>query len=551
MKYEKFIKIAVGIVAVAVLFVVPTMASATVATPGIFTVAGDNYINNSEQNSFLIIGTTTATSTASAYLTINLSDGSGHSATTTSGTLTSATTTYSVAITNASSTVLAQGSITVKVYEFDGVATSSAKTTTVTLDTVAPSFSAVNILSNNASTTLAKTSDVITLYATSSEAVTAAPTVTFTFNGTASASSSVVYSLGSNAYKATVAASSTDADGVVGFTISGYSDTAGNSGSSQTAVTAGPIVTFDKTAPTISTAVWNDANGSTNIDAGDTIVITFSEVMATTTISTTTLGLSGSHTFGNSTLAWSGTSSSTILTVTLGSSSTVASGDTINPTSAVTDAVGNVDASTDKTITDSTGPLTPVSSLDAGTYTSTQTATLTSTGSSNIYYTVDGSTPSCSSILYNGTFVIINHSLTLEAVGCDAYSNVSSVLSVGYVIRGSAAISGSGGGGGSGYSYVAPPVTPITLPAVAPITPKALAGKTFSKDLFVGSTGDDVVTLQTFLEQSGYLVMPNGVAKGYFGGLTKKAVMNFQKDAGLPIVGRVGPLTRGILNKGQ
>ena len=93
------------------------------------------------------------------------------------------------------------------------------------------------------------------------------------------------------------------------------------------------------------------------------------------------------------------------------------------------------------------------------------------------------------------------------------------------------------------------------MPGISPAVPaipahKALT-KAISNDLSVGVEGDDVVNLQTFLEQNGYLVMPNGVAKGYFGGLTMKAVMKFQKDAGLPMVGRVGPLTRAFLNKGQ
>jgi len=59
------------------------------------------------------------------------------------------------------------------------------------------------------------------------------------------------------------------------------------------------------------------------------------------------------------------------------------------------------------------------------------------------------------------------------------------------------------------------------------------------------------VALQIYLVQNGYLTMPFGVDMGYFGGLTRKAVMNFQKAIGLPAVGRVGPLTRGFLNQGR
>ena len=59
---------------------------------------------------------------------------------------------------------------------------------------------------------------------------------------------------------------------------------------------------------------------------------------------------------------------------------------------------------------------------------------------------------------------------------------------------------------------------------------------------------DDVATLQTLLEGKGFLTMPQGVAKGYFGQLTKKAVAAYQQSIGLPGVGAVGPQTRAHLN---
>jgi hypothetical protein len=438
MKYEKFIKIAIGVVAVAVFFVVPTVTSAAVTKPAITSIAGDGYINAAEAPSFYVIGTMTATSSFSTT-TVNLSDGLNSATTTTR--LPGEVVYYSA---TSSATTLTDRTINVSVWVFDGVATSTVATTTAILDTALPT----------------------------------------------------------------------------------------------------------------ATVAWTDEDGNTNINTGDKVVVTFSEVMSTTTVSTTTLAISA-HTFGNSTSVWSGTSDSTIFTITLGSTATVASGDTINPTSAVTDVAGNPDGTlTAQAITDSTAPLTPVASLAAGTYTSTQITTLTSTGSSNIYFTVDGSTPACSSTLYDGNFVIINHSLTLKAVGCDAYSNVTvTPLSVDYVISGTGSTGGgSGGGGGWSNPNAATPATPA-MPGVNPAVPatpslRALTVR-LSKDLSVGSEGDDVAALQTFLVRSGYLVMPNGVAKGFFGGLTKKAVMWFQKDKGLPTPGRVGPMTRNILNQDQ
>lgn len=71
----------------------------------------------------------------------------------------------------------------------------------------------------------------------------------------------------------------------------------------------------------------------------------------------------------------------------------------------------------------------------------------------------------------------------------------------------------------------------------------------FARNLTVGSSGDDVVALQTWLEQKGFLVMPIGVTKGYFGGITKAALAKYQISVGInPAVGYFGPITRGKIN---
>ncbi len=94
-----------------------------------------------------------------------------------------------------------------------------------------------------------------------------------------------------------------------------------------------------------------------NLSATDTFVFTFSETMATTTVTTGTvdaaLGLNNSHSFGASpTIAF---------TVTLGTAPTVTSGDTVDPTTAVKDAIGNADATPSPvTVTDNIAPSAPV-----------------------------------------------------------------------------------------------------------------------------------------------------------------------------------------------
>ena len=74
------------------------------------------------------------------------------------------------------------------------------------------------------------------------------------------------------------------------------------------------------------------------------------------------------------------------------------------------------------------------------------------------------------------------------------------------------------------------------------------AGDTFTKTLKKGSTGTEVVALQTLLVSKGLLTMPAGVAMGYFGALTVSAVKAYQASKGISTVGQVGPATRAALN---
>lgn len=67
-------------------------------------------------------------------------------------------------------------------------------------------------------------------------------------------------------------------------------------------------------------------------------------------------------------------------------------------------------------------------------------------------------------------------------------------------------------------------------------------------DLQVGSTGDAVKCLQDALINGKYLVMPAGVMTGYFGPLTKTAVMAWQAASKVPSTGYFGPLSRAAFN---
>ncbi|MHB1330935.1 MAG: peptidoglycan-binding domain-containing protein, partial [Minisyncoccota bacterium] len=64
----------------------------------------------------------------------------------------------------------------------------------------------------------------------------------------------------------------------------------------------------------------------------------------------------------------------------------------------------------------------------------------------------------------------------------------------------------------------------------------------FTQDLTIGSGGSQVVSLQQFLVSKGYMVMPPGVAYGYFGPLTASSVTKFQSAYAIsPASGYVGP----------
>lgn len=78
-------------------------------------------------------------------------------------------------------------------------------------------------------------------------------------------------------------------------------------------------------------------------------------------------------------------------------------------------------------------------------------------------------------------------------------------------------------------------------------------GYTFNSNLTVGSTGADVVALQTALMAAGHnipAIASGAAAKGYFGSQTKTAVQAYQASKSIPTTGFVGPMTRGALNGG-
>lgn len=199
-------------------------------------------------------------------------------------------------------------------------------------------------------------------------------------------------------------------------------------------------------------------------------------------------------------------------------------------------------------------PIAPTISPDSAVFHGSVNVTMSNPSGMPIHYTVDGTTPTCSSTHYTG-MLTFNGATILKAVSCDG-SDASAVASANF--------SPSGGGGGGGGSIAATPATPA-VPGVSPAVPATPAtpaqGKVlgaeaynFTKDLHMGSSGADVTELQKLLIAEGFdipAITKGGITYGYFGGQTLSAVIAYQRAHGVsPAKGYVSTLTRAELNKG-
>ncbi|MES3006013.1 MAG: peptidoglycan-binding protein [Patescibacteria group bacterium] len=77
--------------------------------------------------------------------------------------------------------------------------------------------------------------------------------------------------------------------------------------------------------------------------------------------------------------------------------------------------------------------------------------------------------------------------------------------------------------------------------------PSSASAALLTRQLQFGMSGSDVSDLQVFLAAD-RTIYPQGLVTGYFGSLTRAAVMNFQVRNGISPVGRVGPQTLAVIN---
>jgi len=148
------------------------------------------------------------------------------------------------------------------------------------------------------------------------------------------------------------------------------------------------------------------------------------------------------------TFAFTGTAASQFTAATTGTCASTATGSslattvTFSPTAVgtstvtvtATDSLNNT--ATASVLGNGTGMVaTPTFSVAAGTYTATQNVSLAdTTAGATIYYTLDGTTPTSSSILYTGP-ISVSSSETINAIAVDSGDSSSTVASASYLIN--------------------------------------------------------------------------------------------------------------------
>jgi len=220
---------------------------------------------------------------------------------------------------------------------------------------------------------------------------------------------------------------------------------------------------------------------------------------------------------------------------------------------------------------DGSGNASPSVSLtapaDGATYTVGDTVSFAATATdsdgaiTSVTFFVDGSSiGSDTTSAYTDSWTAAgtgSHTLLASAVDDEGSHATSSSVTI-TVAAASSGSSGGGGGGGSSRPRTpttsTPTPTPTTPTTSGPTTPSPAAGggtsgstgSTYVRDLTVGSTGGDVLSLQQLLIMKGFLAAGN--TTGYFGLLTKGALAAYQASQGIvPAEGYLGPKTRASL----
>ena len=121
-----------------------------------------------------------------------------------------------------------------------------------------PQLTAVTIISSNSNTAYAKVGDTVWVYFTADEPIDPS-TVNVKILGQAAA---LYRNKDNQTLSNYIVMDNNGAEGLIGFSISNYLDSAGNEGDPVSTVTNGSAVTFDRTAPKINISAVNITGGN-------------------------------------------------------------------------------------------------------------------------------------------------------------------------------------------------------------------------------------------------------------------------------------------------
>ncbi|TSC83770.1 MAG: hypothetical protein G01um101413_910 [Parcubacteria group bacterium Gr01-1014_13] len=369
--------------------------------------------------------------------------------------------------------------------------------------------------------------------------ITNTSTVSFVANGLAT---NTLYYLGAAGGDATGATSSYATSSAV-YTLAA---TPGTPSKSATSTTSFTVTINSSTNPSNTTFIVRDSGGTTPV-------------------------------YLQSDGTWGASSSTSFTAVQLGAiNGTSTTGLTANTTHTIAVAAVNGDGVTTSFSTAAATFYTLANTPSAPTVAaSANSLTFSWTGDATDYLASDDTAGTNSGYISGTSYTVtgINcgttHSFTVSGRNGDEISTATTTAVTGTTNAcGSGAVVGGGSGGGGGQPqnpFSAIPATPATpaVPSVTPAepatpaTPAAPASVSlpstaspvavFRTQLRVGSKGNEVKALQAKLRELGFFTYPTDT--GFFGGVTRKAVVAFQKDQGLkPYPGHVGPATRAALN---
>jgi hypothetical protein len=223
----------------------------------------------------------------------------------------------------------------------------------------------------------------------------------------------------------------------------------------------GTLASLSLSGVTAGTHVYTAGYSDSNYPAYTFGNVTTSISGTEPTVATPTIApVAGSYSSSQTLTITSATSGATIYYTTNGTTPTTAStlysapftlssSATVKAIAVKTDFNTSAVATSSYTLGAAPTAATPAFTPVAGTYTSIQNVTLTdATSGAQIYYTLDGSTPTTSSTLYGGGIITVSVSLTIKALAVETGYNNSAVGSAAYVINipPPAALNGCGGG---------------------------------------------------------------------------------------------------------